>query len=152
MVSLVCRYWIWREVMKLQERRSILNRWTLLDQRTVDAPSTNAFKSRLQQTTGWTFSWTRPGSEAAQGISQGKSPTTDPNLPVTIGRKWHSHSAFYHQRISKQCMLVTRLFCLMWLFWHSIFGLQIYRVCVRIKTQNMQNYAHGAGKSSNRSI
>jgi len=39
----------------------VISRWNLLDQRTVDASSINAFKSRLiSWTAGWASSWTRP--------------------------------------------------------------------------------------------
>jgi len=56
----------------------VISRWNLLDQRTVDAPSTNAFKSRIfnSGTAGWASSWISQLSltgEATQGNSQGKS-------------------------------------------------------------------------------
>jgi len=39
--------WCTRNITKYFELNKIINRWNLLDQRTVDAPSINAFKSRL---------------------------------------------------------------------------------------------------------
>jgi len=40
----------------------VVNRWKVLDQRTVDAPSLNAFKNdffRIRDNRMWAFSWTR---------------------------------------------------------------------------------------------
>jgi len=51
-----------RDIAKYFFSNKVISRRNLLDQRTVDAPSINAFKSRLIRIrdSGWASSWTSP--------------------------------------------------------------------------------------------
>jgi len=48
-----------RDVTNYFFSETVINRWNLLDQRMVETPSINAFKSRLEAT-GWASSWSCP--------------------------------------------------------------------------------------------